>query len=76
MSSSPFGPSAADTGGRYLGAWLAAAAYGALAEGVKWTKLALDAVAYGTWKRPAGELSDRSGLLVLSPSSLAVRASQ
>eukprot|EP00974_Lingulodinium_polyedra_P127324 11201779-Lingulodinium_polyedra.AAC.1 len=54
MASPPFGPGVVNAGGRYLGVWLAAAAYGALAEGVRWARAALQTVASGTWKKPAG----------------------
>eukprot|EP00974_Lingulodinium_polyedra_P002430 226997-Lingulodinium_polyedra.AAC.1 len=71
MASSPFGPGAVDAGGRYLGAWLAAAAYGALTEGTRWTSAALQSVAFGTWQKFADEVGERATRLTLRPSSLA-----
>eukprot|EP00974_Lingulodinium_polyedra_P069323 6711547-Lingulodinium_polyedra.AAC.1 len=60
MVRSPFGPAAVDSGGRYLGAWLASAAFGALLEGERWTKIALDAAADGAWRRPSSTIAGRT----------------
>eukprot|EP00974_Lingulodinium_polyedra_P130775 11215166-Lingulodinium_polyedra.AAC.1 len=60
MARSPFGPAAASQGGRYLGVWLSAAAAGALQEGQRWERAALDAVASGIWQHPVDISSDRS----------------
>eukprot|EP00974_Lingulodinium_polyedra_P001737 163672-Lingulodinium_polyedra.AAC.1 len=61
-------------GGRYLGAWLSAAARGALQEGERWERAAFDFLSEGTWRQPAETRGQRSQQLTFHPFATAVRA--
>eukprot|EP00974_Lingulodinium_polyedra_P019593 1893353-Lingulodinium_polyedra.AAC.1 len=50
------------------------AAREALAQGARWERASLDAIAEGTWRNPATTTVERSKLLTVRPSALAVRA--
>eukprot|EP00974_Lingulodinium_polyedra_P065187 6302369-Lingulodinium_polyedra.AAC.1 len=50
------------------------AAREALVQGVRWERASLDAIAEGTWRNPATSTAERSRLLTIRPSALAVRA--
>eukprot|EP00974_Lingulodinium_polyedra_P021913 2115421-Lingulodinium_polyedra.AAC.1 len=63
MVHSPFGPTAVGSAGRYLRAWPASAALGAVQEGWLWTRS----------RMAPGVFADRTSTFTLHPSFLAVR---
>eukprot|EP00974_Lingulodinium_polyedra_P105375 10203259-Lingulodinium_polyedra.AAC.1 len=71
MHACPFGAGVTAAGGRYLGAWLAAAAIGALREGQRWEQTSLALVAVNTWKKPTTTHTERAHQLVIYPSAMA-----
>ena len=76
MRRSPFGPGAVVPGGRYLGAWLEAPAWGRLRAGTGWERAALQRVAEGTWSKAMLTMTERSCELVACPASPLIRAGQ
>ena len=76
MRRSPFGPGAVVPGGRYLGAWLEAPAWGQVRAGLGWGRAAFWRVADGTWNKAMHTMTERSRALTAQPASPLIRAGQ
>ena len=76
MRRSPFGPGAVVPGGRYLGAWIEAPAWGMSHAGSGWERCAYLRLATRTWTKALDTMVERSRTLTARPASPGIRASQ